>query len=198
MDTLPEKRQQAAPKIRAGGALASLRPRLSAWRPEYPAPASVEILQAALAEADARLAPIDVKALTVQIERTLAIWPVPDDWAEKAWMYLEALEDVPSDLVETALRTLRLQRRWPTFPKPADLRAPIVVALAERRTESNKIAAALSKARRDPPEIVDRVPPTEADKQRVSEIVAEMCKNITLQPSSEGGRSGPHNPRSGR
>ena len=137
------------------------------------------MLEAALAEADSGLVPIDVKTLTVEIDRTLALWAVPDNWSETAPFYLEALADVPPDLVAVALRSLRRHRRWNTFPKPADLFAPIEDDLAQRRAERNRIAAALAKARREPPDSGPRVPPTEAEKRRVSRIVADITKSLS-------------------
>jgi hypothetical protein len=70
-------------------------------------------------------------ALAVKLDATLAIWKLPDDWAAMAPFYIEALADVPADLVDIALKHVRLNCKW--FPKPAELRAPIERLLAERQ-----------------------------------------------------------------
>src|SRR5262249_55279447 len=45
--------------------------------------------------------------------------------------YLEALADVPPDLVEIALKHVRQNLKW--FPKPCELREPIAGVLEARR-----------------------------------------------------------------
>ncbi len=62
---------------------------------------------------------------------TLEVFGLPDNWDKVAKHYLEAFEDVPLDLVQAALKDVRLTFKFP-FPKPADLREPIRQALSER------------------------------------------------------------------
>ena len=178
MPKLPKNCQPATSAKRNAGALASLRPLLSGWRPEYPPPEGVDLISAALAEAEANLEAMEVKALTVAVERTLALWTVPDNWDNVAGFYLEALEDVPADLVEVALKSLRQRRRWNNFPKPADLRVPIVDLLNARRVELNTIKTMLASAARERSAPQYRRPPTEAEKARVSDIVASIAKTL--------------------
>lgn len=77
------------------------------------------------------LVPMDPKALMVKLAQTLAIWKLPDDWDEVGVFYREAFADVPADLVDIALRHVRLTLKW--FPKPCELREPIARMLQERQ-----------------------------------------------------------------
>lgn len=77
------------------------------------------------------LRPLPRKELFVLLGRTLMLWKLPDDWDDTAAFYVEALEDVPADLVQVALKHARLSIKW--FPKPCELREPILDELARRR-----------------------------------------------------------------
>lgn len=85
--------------------------------------------------------PADPKQVAVLLEQTLAIYGAPDNWSETAEFYLEALEDVPLDLVEKALKHVRLNLKW--FPKPSELREPIREELAHRETTVSRLGAML-------------------------------------------------------
>lgn len=97
-----------------------------------PEPARLPVpLQTALTAARSDLTPIDPKALAVMLKETLALWPLPAEFDTTAKFYREALQDVPLDLVETALRHVRLSSRF--FPRPAEIRDAIRDELARRR-----------------------------------------------------------------
>lgn len=62
---------------------------------------------------------------------------VPDNWEKVAAFYLEAVEDIPEDLLEVALKHVRMNRKW--FPKPFEIREPILPELAKRKAIIGKI-----------------------------------------------------------
>lgn len=82
----------------------------------------------------AALTPVDEKALVVLLDRTLALWKLPDNWSEIAAFYLEALRDLPIDLLEKALRHVRMTCKF--LPKPAELREAVAKDLDERRADA--------------------------------------------------------------
>ena len=91
-------------------------------------------LQPHLPTLPANLRPIDPRELAVKLESTLAIWPLPDHWSLVAPYYREAMADVPADLVNMALRHVRLNSKW--LPKPSELRDPIRRILAQRQARA--------------------------------------------------------------
>lgn len=130
--TLPAR---ASPSAKPSAAHLSLPRPLEGWRgpADGPVPLGLRELRTARQETDAALLPIDLKELTVLLDQTLALFEDrrPANWGHIAEFYLEALEDVPADLAREALRHVRRNVRF--FPKPADLRAPIVEELARRQ-----------------------------------------------------------------
>lgn len=82
------------------------------------------------------MAPAPAPIVAVEFDATFALWRdrLPENWSSIAGFYLEAVADVPADLVSEAFRRLRLNYRYPGFPKPADLRATVLDEMAQRRT----------------------------------------------------------------
>ena len=66
-----------------------------------------------------------------------------------AEFYLEALEDLPADLVEAALKQVRMTYRYPSMPKPADFRSAVVAELGRRQRQARKLEMAISRAGRE-------------------------------------------------
>jgi len=119
-----------------------------------------------IAQARANLAPMDPKALAVKLNQTLALWPKPAEFETTAEFYLEALETVPADLVEKALKHVRLNSKF--FPKPAELLEPIRAEMTQRR-ESLRDAEGKARNYRPPePEI------TEAERREGLRLFAEI------------------------
>lgn len=104
----------------------------TAWTPDQQVPAETAAsLPSAITEAEALTTAIDSKTLAVLLAQTFKLWNPPDDFDDTAPFYREALEDVPLDLVQSALKHIRQTLKW--FPKPCELRAPIEVELRRRR-----------------------------------------------------------------
>jgi hypothetical protein len=69
--------------------------------------------------------------LAVMLLQTLELYGLPDNWQKVAPFYLEALADVPADLVARGLKAVRMTCKW--FPKPSELRQAMPDELSERR-----------------------------------------------------------------
>lgn len=94
----------------------------------------------------------------------------PRNWATAAPLYIEALADIPPELLAVAVKHAIMSN--PYFPKPAELRASIVDELSDyRRRRDEAIRAALPK----PPE---PPPITEEDIVYVDDIVAKALRAI--------------------
>lgn len=90
-------------------------------------------LPQALGEAHAALQPADTQILAALLKQTLAIWQSnqPANFKEIAGSYLEAFENVPLDLVQTALKHCRATLKF--FPKPSELIDPVRPELEKRK-----------------------------------------------------------------
>lgn len=157
---------------------------VTAWTPDQRIPAeSAASLPSAITEAEGLTRPIEAKMLAVLLAQTCKIWNPPEDWDDIAQFYREALEDVPVDLVQSALKHLRLTLKW--FPKPCELRAPIEAELQRRRDVLRRLRTMELKVKRGdvaPPEL--RVVPTPEQKAAADEINAktrEILKTTGLK-----------------
>jgi hypothetical protein len=149
---------------------------LTSWIPAHEVTIQRPTIEAAMVDADARLKPIGLKALATMLDQTLSLWPTPENWAQIGRFYTEALADVPFDLVDKALRHVRMHRQYATMPKPAELRQPIEADLAARRGELTKLRLMLKRAPDERAE--DPVKPEQwAETQR---IVAEVARQRRL------------------
>jgi len=90
----------------------------------------------------------------------------PRNWATAAPLYIEALSDIPPELLAIAVRHAISSN--PYFPKPADLRLSIADELREhRRRRDDEYRARLPKPAELPP-------PTEEDIAYVDALLAPM------------------------
>ncbi len=100
-------------------------------------------------EAQVGLQPMDRRELAVKLDKTLTLWAAPEGFEVTAEFYLEALEDLPADLVEAALKQVRMTYRYPSMPKPADFRSAVVAELGRRQRQARKLEIAITRARRE-------------------------------------------------
>jgi hypothetical protein len=143
-------------------------------------------LPAAITEIEALNAPIDDKVLAVLLVKSLKLWKLPEDWDDVAPFYREALADVPLDLVQSALKHLRLTLKW--FPKPCELRAPIEAELRHRRDLLRRIKTMELKASKGDVEETPWIPRTDAEKAQALEIAAKtklMLSAVQRVPAEE-------------
>ena len=136
--------------------------------------------------------PIDRRELLVKLEDTLALWRLPDDWPKVAKFYVEALADVPADLVDETLKHARLTSKW--LPKPSELREPIAERIKTRSRIRGNYSSLPPPSQRKPAE---PPPPayTDADREVIAEAMrqvrqyaapAEMRAQSVAQVDSEG------------
>lgn len=98
--------------------------------PNLPHSVTIEQVDTALAVFTLSCQPCDIKVAAVHLERTLELYGVPDNWDEVAGFYLEAIADLPEDMLVKTLKQLRLTSKW--FPKPSEIRAAIPMEFRDR------------------------------------------------------------------
>lgn len=137
--------------------------------------AQAEKLPEALRHARAAVEPIDQQGLVVLLEKTAKLWKIPDEWEETAEFYIEAMEDVPLDLVQSALKHVRMTLKW--FPKPSELRGSISLELDRRRHVLRRLEVMEQKVKLGGVEKpADWKPASAEDKARVAEMLANVRK----------------------
>lgn len=148
----------------------------SDWTPDQPVSTEqASAIPDALDHARAAVEPINPKALAVLLARTAKLWKLPEEWDDIAEFYVEALEDVPLDLVQSALKHVRLTSKW--FPKPSEIRASIGLELDRRRHVRRRLEVMEQKVRLGHVERpADWTPPTAEEKARVAEMLANVRK----------------------
>lgn len=140
-------------------------------------------MPSAITEAETLTRPIDGKTLAVLLVQTCKIWNPPEDWDDIAQFYREALEDVPLDLVQSALKHLRLTLKW--FPKPCELRAPIDAELRRRRDVLRRLKTMELKVRRgdvaEPELRVVKTPEQQAEADAINAKTREILNSVSLR-----------------
>ncbi len=135
----------------------SLKLWLEEWKESDPIPQEmISLIPGALRVMDTQLRRIDHRELMVKLVRTLSLWKAPGGWDDIVEFYVEALEDMPADLATLALKRLRLNFRFDTFPKPADPRAMASAELTERHLMRARLKVASIYA----PVLTPYTPPT--------------------------------------
>jgi hypothetical protein len=148
----------------------------TSWTPGQALTTScLSALPQALGEANAALVPVDTQTLAALLKQTLAIWQSnqPANFKEIASSYLEAFENVPLDLVQSALKHVRLNSKF--FPKPAELLDPIRSEMESRKQTLRRLTTMdmLAKKSGQQAPVAAHKPRTEAEKQAAAEAVAK-------------------------
>ena len=126
--------------------LASLMHTVSEWRADQPPILSINECQTAIEYMDNEgLRPCDPRIALPLLDDTLELFKVPDNWDVIAKFYLEAIEDIPEDLLRMTLKHIRLTKKW--FPKPVELREYALEKLFERKLARGRFAVMQSKLR---------------------------------------------------
>lgn len=170
-----------------------------------------EHLPAAVKASEHSLMPISQKAFAVAMDKLIA-------WAEQFGLvamptredargemianlvdsYRTALDDLPQDLLMTAIDQTIRNHKFRNLPLPGDIRDRISADLSDRKTLSTKIKSAdfFNRLRGQQAAPAFRKPPTEAEKQAASEAAAKakaILDNVKLQriPAQAGDRRAP-------
>ena len=114
---------------------------LKGWGPNLPVPASRLEIEAAIARAKRALTPASPEQAAVLLEETLELYGAPKNWDQIAQFYLEAVSDMPLDLIRETLKQVRLNCKF--FPKPAEIREPIREEMARRKAALSRLKTAL-------------------------------------------------------
>lgn len=111
------------------------------------------------------------KAVAVILKPLIDLHGEPRNWLTAAPLYIEALSDIPPELLAVAVKHAITSN--PFFPKPADLRLSIVDELSDyRRRQDERRKAALLLPEPEVPA------PTQADVEAVDRLVAEALRVI--------------------
>ena len=130
--------------------------------------------RATLAALEGTLDPAPVAMIAVEVGAVLAVFDPPKA-SIKAHTdaCVEALSDMPPDILREGLRRLKIERCYPTAPMPGDFRRACQEALSDRIKAVAKARVAAIRYRPPPP---PRREPTEAEKARVAELVANAVR----------------------
>lgn len=181
MGTEAARSSTALATTQPGAALASMRDILISWVPAHEVTTPKAAIERALLDVNQMLRPIAPKVLATLLDQTLSLWPTPENWAQIGRYYTEALADAPFDLVDKALKHVRLHRQYATMPKPAELRQPIEADLARRQSERTKL---LLMRERAPDERRDD-PVTPEQWAHVQEILAKVARERQMDRRAE-------------
>lgn len=147
---------------------------------------TAEEVQVAIVAAESALQPADPRLVAVELDRVLAVHGTPANWDRAVGDYLEAFEDVPADLLLRACRHARLELKF--FPKPAELRTPILEDLHERTHVLRRLRVAAKSAvptRKlfaPDPHRIERTPEELATVERDTERARRILASAMLKP----------------
>jgi hypothetical protein len=182
------------------------------WTTEEPVPSDrAEHLPAAVKASEHSLMPVSQKAFAVAMDRLVA-------WAEQFGLvamptradareemirslvdsYRTALDDLPQDLLMTAIDQTIRNHKFRNLPLPGDIRERVSTELSDRKTLSTKIKSAdfFTRLRGQQASSAVHKPRSEADKQAVAEAAAKaraLLANATIQrvPAGAGDNRSP-------
>lgn len=142
--------------------------------------ASREDVQTALGQARRCLEVASEDELLVKLRESLSVFDLPENWDVQAKPYVDALRDLPADLVGRALdhvvRTYKFK-----FPKPASIRESVEQELSDRHATVGRLEGILTIGKFKEPE---RAPKTDAEIAADSEMVAKV--QAILRSTAEG------------
>lgn len=113
------------------------------------------------------------KAIAVLLKPLIDLHGEPRNWATAAGLYLDALADIPAELLAVAVKHAITSN--PFFPKPADLRLSIVDELSDYRRRQNEARRALLPP---PPDVP---PPTPQEIAEVDALVANALRGMAVR-----------------
>lgn len=99
-------------------------------------------LTALRAEATRSLVPAAAEEMAVFLELLAQTgqalrWPAMPSGAAR--IYVEALNDIPADLLALALHRLKREWKWPRMPSPADIRESIADDMGTRKLRLTRL-----------------------------------------------------------
>lgn len=113
-------------------------------------PVPVASVDADIAAAVAAMTPGGAGAAGAALRYVKRNWPEQKMDADGVAVYVEAIQDIPADLL--ALAAKRAVRECRFWPRPADLREQVKPELSARRRALSRLEFAAMKLRRQPPE----------------------------------------------
>jgi hypothetical protein len=144
---------------------------LAEWTAELPVPVPREQISQEIMAVESSLTPMDQKGLAMLLVQTLNLYGAPENWAAIADFYLEALADVPADLVPQTMKNVRMTCKW--FPKPSEFRDAVPEDFRRRRLALARLRVARLNA--VPERVVDHKPLTPAQQAEIDAIKARLA-----------------------
>ena len=135
---------QAVKKAESGDVLGSLLHIVSEWRATDEPILSTDECEKAVEIIEQHLQPCDPQLAMVLLDETLELFKVPDNWDVVAKFYLEAIEEIPEDLLRETLKHVRMTKKW--FPKPVELREYALDKLFHRKISIHRYNVMKTKA----------------------------------------------------
>lgn len=118
------------------------------WTAAHPSPIPLPEIDRMIRDLAPMLEPAPVKLIAVKLVETMRVFGLPEGWDRgTAKFYIEALEDVPTELIEPTLKAVRLNCKF--TPKPAEIRQNIPAVWSHRRYDMHRLLAIRARARRD-------------------------------------------------
>lgn len=108
------------------------------------------------------------------LAEALAIFGLPSNWSQISPTYVAALEDLPPDLLQSALIHVVKTYEY-KFPKPATIRKVVVDEMARRSATVIRLEGILQNGRFAEPR---RVPPTSEQIAEVERICEETRQKL--------------------
>lgn len=113
------------------------------------------------------------------LAEALAIFGLPSNWSQISPTYVAALEDLPPDLLQSALIHVVKTYEY-KFPKPASIRKPVEEELARRSATVTRLEGILRAGKFAEPRRAPRTPEQIAEVERMCE---EVRRNLTGEVS---------------
>ena len=131
------------------GSLVCAKPWIESWQPQNEnLPATIEEIELEYARLVILNEPCPLEQGIVVMEHTLELYGKPDNWDRTAEFYLEAIEDLPIDVLVDTMRTVRNKVKW--FPKVSEIRGYIDRVHWARKNGETKLRLMIKKAMSNP------------------------------------------------
>ena len=141
---------------------------LAAWRPDEEATVQKAEVHANLEAARAGTRAAGEMAIGKALAKLMTIFRTPDSWEDASDTYMDALADLPADLLDEGVRYCLKTCRY--FPRPAEIFAPIQGELDKRHATVRRLETMLAVAKWPEPEIVV----TQEEKERALKVFEEF------------------------
>ncbi len=118
---------------------------LARWMVAHPAPVPKAAVERALDQALQAMAPATPAQIAARLEMAFVLFRRPENFIDQQPAYLRALEDIPPDLLDQAMR--QVEKKCKFLPTPAEIRVFIEDQLTERMVTAKRLEICLNNGR---------------------------------------------------